>query len=53
MLLFWNYVENGLYSIIRWQLPIAPLAKEYMYIFISLGVAGVIYGSIVALRQKT
>jgi NADH-quinone oxidoreductase subunit M len=40
-----------LYSIIRWQLPIAPLAKEYMYIFISLGIAGVIYGSI-AFRQK-
>ena len=43
----------GLYSVIRWQLPIAPLAaKEYMYLFIGLGIAGVIYGSIVALRQK-
>jgi NADH-quinone oxidoreductase subunit M len=30
-------LKMGLYSIIRWQLPIAPLAaKEYMYIFISL-----------------
>jgi NADH:ubiquinone oxidoreductase subunit 4 (subunit M) len=27
-------------------------SKEYMYIFISLGIAGVIYGSILALRQK-
>jgi proton-translocating NADH-quinone oxidoreductase chain M len=53
MLLSGIMLKMGLYSIIRWQLPIAPLAaKEYMYIFISLGVAGVIYGSIVALRQK-
>jgi NADH-quinone oxidoreductase subunit M len=43
----------GLYSIIRWQLPIAPMAaKEYMYLFVGLSIAGVIYGSIVALRQK-
>jgi NADH-quinone oxidoreductase subunit M len=53
MLLSGIMLKMGLYSIIRWQLPITPLAaKEYMYIFISLGVAGVIYGSIVALRQK-
>lgn len=53
MLLSGIMLKMGLYSIIRWQLPIAPLAaKEYMYLFISLGIAGVIYGSIVALRQK-
>jgi proton-translocating NADH-quinone oxidoreductase chain M len=53
MLLSGIMLKMGLYSIIRWQLPIAPLAaKEYMYIFISLGIAGVIYGSILALRQK-
>jgi NADH-quinone oxidoreductase subunit M len=53
MLLSGIMLKMGLYSIIRWQLPIAPLAaKEYMYIFIGLGIAGVIYGSIVALRQK-
>jgi proton-translocating NADH-quinone oxidoreductase chain M len=53
MLLSGIMLKMGLYSIIRWQLPIAPqAAKEYMYIFISLGIAGVIYGSIVALRQK-
>ncbi|SDW02077.1 complex I subunit 4 family protein [Flavobacterium degerlachei] len=53
MLLSGIMLKMGLYSIIRWQLPITPLAaKEYMYIFVSLGVAGVIYGSIVALRQK-
>jgi cation transporter-like permease len=45
-------LKMGLYSIIRWQLPIAHFAKEYMYIFISLGIAGVIYGSILALQKR-
>lgn len=53
MLLSGVMLKMGLYSVIRWQLPLAPLAaKEYMYIFIGLGIAGVIYGSIVALRQN-
>ncbi|AXB56099.1 complex I subunit 4 family protein [Flavobacterium fluviale] len=53
MLLSGIMLKMGLYSVIRWQLPLAPTAaKEYMYIFIGLGIAGVIYGSIVALRQK-
>jgi len=53
MLLSGIMLKMGLYSVIRWQLPIAPLAaKEYLYVFIGLGIAGVIYGSIVALRQK-
>ncbi|MGO4904831.1 complex I subunit 4 family protein [Flavobacterium sp. W20_MBD1_R3] len=53
MLLSGIMLKMGLYSVIRWQLPIAPLAaKEYMNIFIGLGIAGVIYGSIVALKQK-
>ena len=53
MLLSGIMLKMGLYSLIRWQLPIAPIAaKEYMFVFIGLGIAGVIYGSIVALRQK-
>ena len=53
MLLSGIMLKMGLYSIIRWQLPIAPLAaKHYLFIFVGLGIAGVIYGSIVALRQK-
>lgn len=53
MLLSGIMLKMGLYSIIRWQLPITPIAaKEFMYIAIGLGIAGVIYGSIVALRQK-
>ena len=53
MLLSGIMLKMGLYSVIRWQLPLAPLAaREYMNIFIGLGLAGVIYGSIVALKQK-
>ena len=53
MLLSGIMLKMGLYSVIRWQLPIAPsAAKEYMPVLIGLGIAGVIYGSIVALRQK-
>lgn len=53
MLLSGIMLKMGLYSVIRWQLPIAPdAAKEYMLILIGLSIAGVIYGSIVALRQK-
>ena len=53
MLLSGIMLKMGLYSVIRWQLPIAPdAAKEYMPILIGLSIAGVIYGSVVALRQK-
>src|SRR5690606_7168526 len=53
MLLSGIMLKMGLYSIIRWQLPLAPLAaKDYMNILLGLSIAGVIYGSIVALRQK-
>ena len=53
MLLSGIMLKMGLYSVIRWQLPITPLAaKTYMPVLIGLSIAGVIYGSIVALRQK-
>ena len=53
MLLSGIMLKMGLYSVIRWQLPIAPMAaKQFMYVLIGAGIAGVIYGSIVALRQK-
>ncbi|MGH2665918.1 complex I subunit 4 family protein [Flavobacterium sp.] len=53
MLLSGIMLKMGLYSVIRWQLPIAPMAaKMYMDIFIGLSVAGVVYGSIVALKQR-
>ena len=53
MLLSGIMLKMGLYSIIRWQLPLVPLAAhDYKYIFIAIGIVGVIYGSIIALRQK-
>ncbi len=53
MLLSGIMLKMGLYSVIRWQLPIAPLAaKTYMDIFIGLSIIGVVYGSIVALKQR-
>ena len=53
MLLSGIMLKMGLYSVIRWQLPIAPVAaKMYMDVFIALSVAGVVYGSIVALQQR-
>jgi NADH-quinone oxidoreductase subunit M len=53
MLLSGIMLKMAIYSIIRWQLPIAPgFAHKYMYIFVALCVAGVIYGSILALKQK-
>ncbi|NBL64677.1 NADH-quinone oxidoreductase subunit M [Flavobacterium sp. NST-5] len=52
MLLSGIMLKMALYSIIRWQLLLAPLAAlQYKYIFIGISVAGIIYGSIVALKQ--
>ena len=53
MLLSGIMLKMGLYSVLRWQLPLAPIAsKTYLPILIGFGIAGVIYGSIVALRQR-
>ena len=53
MLLSGIMLKMGLYSVLRWQLQIAPLtAKIHIYIFVAIGIAGTIYGSILALRQK-
>jgi len=52
MLLSGIMLKMGLYSIIRWQLPIAPQAAENLScIVIFLSIAGVIYGSFIALKQ--
>lgn len=53
MLLSGIMLKMAIYSIIRWQLPIAPYAsREYGSIFVWLCIAGVIYGSVLALKQK-
>lgn len=53
MLLAGIMLKMGLYSILRWQLPVLPLAAEsFKPILIGLAITGVIYGSIITLRQK-
>jgi NADH-quinone oxidoreductase subunit M len=53
MLLSGIMLKMGLYSVIRWQLPIAPMAaKSFISVFIVIGLVGVVYGSIVALKQR-
>jgi NADH-quinone oxidoreductase subunit M len=53
MLLSGIMLKMGLYSVLRWQLPIAPVAaKTYMPILIGLSIAGVVYGSVIALKQR-
>lgn len=52
MLLSGIMLKMGLYSVIRWQLPIAPQAAESLSgIVLFLCIAGVIYGSFIALKQ--
>lgn len=52
MLLSGVMLKMALFSLIRWQIPIVPdAAAEYKNFFIVLSIIGVIYGSILALRQ--
>lgn len=44
--------KMGLYSVIRWQLPVTPYAShELRWIILTLCIIGVIYGAIIALKQ--
>lgn len=44
--------KMGLYSVIRWQLPVTPYASHELRSFVLiLAIIGVIYGAIIALRQ--
>ena len=53
MLLSGIMLKMGLYSIIRWQIPITPnVSKHYLKALVVVGLVGVIYGSIVAIRQN-
>ena len=53
MLLSGIMLKMGLYSVLRWQLPLSDsAAKEYMPIILALSIAGIIYGAIVTLKQK-
>ncbi|SHF98194.1 complex I subunit 4 family protein [Dysgonomonas macrotermitis] len=44
--------KMGLYSVIRWQLPVTPYAAhELRSLVLILSIIGVLYGAIIALRQ--
>jgi NADH-quinone oxidoreductase subunit M len=53
MLLSGIMLKMGTFSLLRWLLPIAPLALPFVTPYvIGLCVAGVLYGSLIALSQK-
>lgn len=44
--------KMGLYSVIRWQLPVTPYAShELRSIILVLVIVGVVYGAVIALKQ--
>jgi NADH-quinone oxidoreductase subunit M len=52
MLLSGIMLKMGLYSLIRWLLPIAPVAVEaWMPVVMMLSIIGVVYGSWIAIQQ--
>ncbi|MHC5352706.1 complex I subunit 4 family protein [Myroides sp. LJL115] len=53
MLLAGIMLKMGLYSVIRWQLPITPsISKQLMPVILVLCLIGLVFGSLMALRQK-
>lgn len=53
MLLSGIMLKMGVYGLIRWLIPIAPLGvSQYAYLAISLAIIGVVYASIIAFRQR-
>ncbi len=53
MLLSGIMLKMGLYSVLRWQLPITDTAaKEFMPYILGISIAGVIYGAVLTLKQN-
>lgn len=53
MLLSGIMLKMGLYSVLRWQLPLSDeVAKAHIPVIVGLSIAGIIYGAIVTLKQK-
>jgi NADH-quinone oxidoreductase subunit M len=53
MMLSGIMLKMGIYGVIRWLIPIAPVAFNIYYpIAITLAVIGIVYASIIAFRQK-
>jgi NADH-quinone oxidoreductase subunit M len=52
MLLSGIMLKMGIYGVIRWMIPLAPEAlAEWTPIFMSLAVIGIVYASIIAIKQ--
>jgi NADH-quinone oxidoreductase subunit M len=53
MLLSGIMLKMGLYSVLRWQLPLTDeVAKAHVPYIVTLSIIGIIYGAIVTLKQK-
>lgn len=53
MLLSGIMLKMGIYSVLRWQLPISGgFAREFQSVLIAISLVGVIYGGLLALQQK-
>jgi NADH-quinone oxidoreductase subunit M len=53
MLLSGIMLKMGIYGVIRWLIPIVPLAlKEWGMVAVILSVIGIVYGSCIAIVQK-
>src|SRR5690606_24903177 len=53
MLLSGIMLKMGVYGLIRWLLPIAPLGfSQYGTLVLSLAVIGIVYASIIAFKQR-
>ncbi|WP_134089508.1 NuoM family protein [Olivibacter sp. XZL3] len=53
MLLSGIMLKMGVYGVIRWLLPIAPLgAGKYGSLVLSLAIIGIVYASVIAFRQR-
>jgi NADH-quinone oxidoreductase subunit M len=53
MLLSGIMLKMGIYGVIRWLIPVVPLAvKEWGMVAIILSVIGIVYGSCIAIVQK-
>jgi NADH-quinone oxidoreductase subunit M len=53
MLLAGIMLKMGIFGIIRWLLPICPLAvQQYSPLVMTLGVIGIVYASVIAIRQQ-
>ncbi len=53
MLLSGIMLKMGIYGVIRWMIPLAPEAMHiWVPIFMSLAVIGIVYASIIAIKQS-